>query len=68
MLFPELEESTDLRFMSYGHVELSLRENDQVLVIFASMRVDRIVVASVMHVVCKFPNVFPRDICNLPPK
>ncbi|XP_050920002.1 uncharacterized protein LOC127137594 [Lathyrus oleraceus] len=66
VLFPELEDSMDSRFVSASQVEMSLREDDQVLVMFASLRVESDVVASDMHVVCEFPGVFPEDICDLP--
>ncbi|XP_050908109.1 uncharacterized mitochondrial protein AtMg00860-like [Lathyrus oleraceus] len=42
-----------------------LWEGDQVLVMFASLRVENDWAASDMSVVCKFPDVFPEDICDL---
>lgn len=36
------------------------------LVMLASLRVESDVVVSDMLVVCKFPDVFPKDIGNLP--
>lgn len=65
ILFLELEESTNLSFMSSGQVEMSLREDDQLLVMFASLIVEYDVVASDMLVVCEFPNMFLKDICDL---
>lgn len=38
------------------------------LMMFAAFRVVGDVVASNMHVVCEFPDLFPEDICDLPPK
>ncbi|XP_050918518.1 uncharacterized protein LOC127135938 [Lathyrus oleraceus] len=68
MLFPELEQSTYSRFMSARQAEMSLREYDQVLVIFASLRIESNILASVMPMVCEFPDVFPEDICDMPPE
>lgn len=68
MLFPEPEESTNSRFMSAGQVKMSLRDNDQVLVVFASLRVENDVAACDMAMVCEFFDVFPKDICDLPPE
>lgn len=68
MLFPEPKESANLIFMSADQVEMSLREDDQVLVMFASLRVESDVVASDIPMVCEFPDVFPEDICDLPPE
>lgn len=36
--------------------------------LFTSLRVDGNVEASVMPVVCEFTDVFPKDICDLPPE
>lgn len=66
VLFLESEKSRDSRFMSADQVEMSLWRDDQILVIFASLRVEGDVVASDMSVGCEFPDVFPEDICVLP--
>ncbi|XP_050887118.1 uncharacterized protein LOC127092316 [Lathyrus oleraceus] len=66
VLFPESEESTGLRFLHVGQVEISLREKNQVLVMFASLRMENDVVASDMLAVFEFSDVFPKDICDLP--
>lgn len=68
ILFLEPEESVDMRFVFAGQVEMSLRENDQVLLMFASLRVGRDVMVSGMLVVCEFPYVFPEGIRDLPLK
>lgn len=47
---------------------MSLREDDQVLVLFTSLRMESNVVASVMFAVCEVSDVFPEDICDLPPE
>lgn len=57
MLFLEPKESTNSRFMSIGQIEISLREKDQVLVMFASLIVDNDVATSDMSVVFKRPDV-----------
>lgn len=54
--------------MSAGQVEMSLRDGDQLLVMFASLRVESNVMASDMPVICEFPNIFPKDIGELPPE
>lgn len=61
MLFLGPEVSTNLRFMSAGQVKMSLIEDDQVLVMFASLRVKCNVVANDIPVMCEFPE----DICDL---
>ena len=52
LLFFEPEESTNLRFMSAYQVNMFFREDDQVLVMFASLRMENDVVASEVLVVC----------------
>lgn len=52
MLFPKPEENTYLRFRSAGQVGMSLRENNQVLLMFSSWRVDSSVTTIGMPVVC----------------
>lgn len=47
---------------------MSLREYDQVLVIFASLRIESNIMASVMLMVCEFPDIFLEDICDMPPE
>lgn len=54
VLFPEPEDNTDSRFQSVSQVGMSWRENDQVLLMFASQRVDSNVTASDIPVVCNF--------------
>lgn len=53
-------ERTNSRFMYVGQVKMSLREHDQVLVIFASLRMESDVVASDIHVECEFLDGFLR--------
>lgn len=44
---------------------MSLREDDQVIMMLSSLRVKIDIMASAMPVVCEFPYVFPEDICDL---
>lgn len=68
VLFLEPKESTNLRFMSIDQVGMSLREDDQVLVMSASVIVENNVATNDMSVVCEFPDIFREDICDFPPK
>lgn len=67
MQFLEFKEGVDSRFLSTGPVGMSLRENDQVLLRFASRRVRRNMTASDLQVVCD-SWCFPEDIYDLPPE
>lgn len=60
-MFPKLEESMSSISMSTSQVEMSLRKDGQVFVMFASLRVERNVVAGDMPVVFEFPDVFLED-------
>lgn len=66
MLFPEPEERAYSRFISVGHIEVSLRENNQVFMMFASLRVEGKAMIVALTIVCKFPDMFPDYISNLP--
>lgn len=66
VLFLKLKENLDSGFLSAGQVKWSLRENEQVLVLFTSLRMENNVAASDISVVCEFLDVFPNDICDLP--
>lgn len=44
---------------------MSLRKNDQVLVMFTSLRIENNVASSDIPLVCEFPNVFPENIFDL---
>ncbi|XP_058778997.1 uncharacterized protein LOC131652998 [Vicia villosa] len=68
VMFPKPKDMADLRFMSACKVEMSLEEKDQMLMMFASLRVDCEAVSVEMTVVCEFPDVFPKDISNFLPK
>lgn len=62
VLFPKLEERTNLRLISAGQVEMSLKENDQMFVMSASLRMKSDVEATDIPMVCEFPDVFPKVI------
>ncbi|XP_050884013.1 uncharacterized protein LOC127087186 [Lathyrus oleraceus] len=65
VLFLELEESKDLKFMYAGQVKMSLREDDKVIMMLTSLRVERDVMANDIPMVCAFSDVFLEDICDL---
>lgn len=67
-MFPEPDKIMNSRFISFSQVEKSLKENDHVSTMFASLRVNRDVMASDLLVVYDFPDVFPKDICELTSK
>lgn len=68
ILFLEPQKNTNSGFLFASEVKMSSREEDQMLVMFTSLRVECDVVASDMLVMCEFPYVFPEDICDLPSK
>ncbi|XP_050890421.1 uncharacterized protein LOC127095833 [Lathyrus oleraceus] len=53
-------------FDTLTNVSVTTSLDDQMLVMFASLSVESDVVASVMPMVCEFPDVFPDDICIFP--
>lgn len=53
-------------FISANQVDMSLKQDDHVLMMFASLRVEREAEIDNLPVVCKFPNFFPEDISDLP--
>lgn len=68
MKFLESEESTDSSFVTVRHVEMSLRESAQVLMVLASLSGGSDRMITDIHMVCDFTKVFPDDISDLPPK
>lgn len=64
VLFPKPEESTYSRFMSVNQVEMPLREEDQMLVIFSSLRAEGEAIFVDIPMVCEFLDVFPNDISD----
>lgn len=53
------------RFISANQVEMFLKRDDHVLVMFASLRVESKVVVVYMLVVCEFSDIFLEDISDL---
>lgn len=66
VLFSEPKESTDSRFISANRVEMFLKQHDQVLVMFSSLRKDNKAVVINIPIVCEFLDFFPKDISDLP--
>ncbi|XP_050876928.1 uncharacterized protein LOC127080661 [Lathyrus oleraceus] len=67
LMFPELEDSEDSRFISANQVEMSLKQDAQVLMMFASLKVESEAEISNLSVVCGFLDIFPNDIGDFPP-
>lgn len=67
MLFPEFEEEEGSRFISANQVEKFLKDESQVFYMFSSLKVETEAVIVDLPVVCKFYDVFPYDISDLPP-
>lgn len=65
MMFLEPGENVNLRFLSFGQFGMSLRENDQVLLMFSSLRAKRNVKVDDVPEVCD-AQCFPKDICKFP--
>lgn len=58
VLFHELNEEEDLRFIFANQVEELLKYEAQVFAMFASLKVETKIVIVDLSVVCKFSNVF----------
>ncbi|MCI78642.1 enzymatic polyprotein, partial [Trifolium medium] len=54
--------------MCSREVEISLKEQENVLVMFASLMMEEKSEVGALPVVCEFPDVFPDDILDLPPE
>lgn len=66
--FLEFEESTKSGFMTTRQVNMSLRQNAQVFMVFVCLRGGSERMITNIHVVCEFPEVFQDDFCDLPLK
>ncbi|XP_045810171.1 uncharacterized protein LOC123904566, partial [Trifolium pratense] len=66
VVFPKPEES--LHLMSKKEVVESLKEPVEVYALFASLKVEGEVKMEDLPVVCEFPDVFPEDVSDVPPK
>ncbi|MCI33171.1 cellular nucleic acid-binding protein, partial [Trifolium medium] len=68
VLFPRLEENPSSKLMSSREVERSLKENENMFVMFVSLMLEDKSEVGALPVVCEFPDVFPNDVSDLPPK
>ncbi|CAJ2656658.1 unnamed protein product, partial [Trifolium pratense] len=66
VVFPKPEES--LHLMSKKEVVESLKEPVEVYALFASLKMEGEVKVEELPVVCEFPDVFPEDVSDVPPK
>ena len=55
---PKPEESTNSRFIPFNQIKMCLKQDDQVLVMFASLRGESEAIDVDLPVLCEFPNVF----------
>lgn len=60
------EESTNSRFTFARQVEISLKKNDQVLMMFASMSLNSEASSVDFPVVCEFRDLLPKGIIDFP--
>lgn len=67
VLFPGLEEGKNLRIISDNQVEISVKQENQVLVMLASLKVESEAKIVNLPIVCEFPDVFPDDTGDLIP-
>ncbi|MCI49035.1 enzymatic polyprotein, partial [Trifolium medium] len=54
--------------MSSGEVERSLKERENVFVMFASLMLEEESEVGALPAVCEFPDVFPNDVSDLAPE
>ncbi|PNX64971.1 retrotransposon-related protein, partial [Trifolium pratense] len=66
VVFPKPEES--LHLMSEKEVVESLKEHVEMYALFASLKLEGGVKMEELPVVCEFPDVFPEDVSDVPPK
>jgi len=64
----KLEERVEGKFLTTGQVEASLDEKALIFVMFASLKVESDTGVCDLPVVNEFPDVFPKDVVDLPPK
>ncbi|MCI39213.1 cellular nucleic acid-binding protein, partial [Trifolium medium] len=66
LLFPKSEEDLNSKLMCSREVKRSLKEQENVFVMFASLMLEEKSEVGALPIVCEFPNVFPDDILDLP--
>ncbi|MCI61829.1 enzymatic polyprotein, partial [Trifolium medium] len=54
--------------MSGKDVSESLKEHAEMFMIFASLKIEGGVKMEEVSIVCEFPDVFPKDISDVPPE
>ncbi|XP_050889770.1 uncharacterized protein LOC127095068 [Lathyrus oleraceus] len=67
VIFSKFEDDKDSRFIFANQVEMSLKQEDQVLMMLVSLKVDNEAEIVNLPVVCEFPDVFLDDIGDFPP-
>ncbi|CAJ2672989.1 unnamed protein product [Trifolium pratense] len=66
VVFPKPEEN--LHLMSGKEVSEALKEHAEMFMMFASLKLEGGVKVEELPIVCEFPDVFPDDISDVPPK
>ncbi|MCI35439.1 cellular nucleic acid-binding protein, partial [Trifolium medium] len=66
VVFPKPEEN--LQLMSEKDVSESLKEHAEMFMMFATLKLEGGVKVEELPIVCEFPDVFPEDISDVPPK
>ena len=68
MRFPSLDEDGESGFLSTKELKKLLAEEAQLFGLFASLIVESQAAVEDFPVVCEFPEVFPEDFSDVPPK
>ncbi|MCI69447.1 cellular nucleic acid-binding protein, partial [Trifolium medium] len=58
----------DSQLMSSKEVKESLKEHPEIFAMFTSLKLESGVKMEELPVVCEFPDVFPRDVSDVPPE
>ncbi|MCI58042.1 cellular nucleic acid-binding protein, partial [Trifolium medium] len=66
VVFPKPEEEPQL--LNRKQVEESVKERAELFVVFASLKLESEVKVEELPVVCEFPDVFPKDVSDVPPE
>ncbi|KAK2397792.1 cleavage and polyadenylation specificity factor subunit [Trifolium repens] len=68
VVFPKPDEDLELDLMGSSEVTKSLKEHAEMFVMFASLKLGGESGENQLPVVCEFPDVFPKDVSDLPPE
>ncbi|XP_050919082.1 uncharacterized protein LOC127136584 [Lathyrus oleraceus] len=68
VLFPEYVEEEVSKFIFVNQLEGLMKDEAQVFTMVAYLKLETKAIIDELPVVCQFPDVFPDDIINLPPK